>query len=376
MIKVLHSLFAGSSFLLAFLILTNTQRINIKANKWFASFIICVFSIAFQTLLDDWNMCKNSLLLSVISILCCFSIGPLFYLSIVHFTNPNAKWRKRNYIHFFLPLSIALFEIFLFVIDDNEELNDIESIIANGIQFTLVASLIAQLLLYPSFSYIRLLKHKKNIRFFSSNTEKIDLKWLQYLCICILIMIFCWMTEIILDTSDFTLTILSPIVDTVYLSGIFFITYNWSKQKEIYPFNSIQNINDLIIDINTPIEKKKKLIDDDELIDFKNRLLLIMNRKKPFLDCELNLEKLAQEIDTSTHVLSYIINNGFNENFYQFVNRYRIEEAKKLIQNSNHLSLLGIGFEVGFNSKTTFNTTFKKITNKTPSEFKKMSSDL
>ncbi|CAM3901614.1 MULTISPECIES: helix-turn-helix domain-containing protein [Flavobacterium] len=373
MINVLHSLFAGSTFLLAFLIITNTQKINIKANKWFASFIICIFFIAFETLLDDCNMSENSLLLSIISVLSCFSISPLFYLSIVYFTNPDTKWRKRNYLHFFLPLSIALLVIFLFAIDDNKEPNDVESIIANGIQFTLVTSLITQLLLYPILSYIKLLKHKKNIRFFSSNTEKIDLKWLQYLCVCLLIMIFFWMVEIILDTSNYTL---SPAVDAVYLSGIFFITYNWSKQKEVYPFNSIENINDLIVEINTPTEKKKKLIEDDVLNDFKSRLLIIMNRKKPFLDCELNLEKLAQEINTSTHILSYVINTGFNENFYQFINRYRIEEAKKLIQNNNHLSLLGIGFEVGFNSKTTFNTTFKKITNKTPSEFKKMSSDL
>ena len=56
-----------------------------------------------------------------------------------------------------------------------------------------------------------------------------------------------------------------------------------------------------------------------------------------------------------------------------FINSLIGIELKKL---NNHLSLLGIGFEVGFNSKTTFNTTFKKITNKTPSEFKKMSSDL
>ncbi|MFZ0597901.1 MAG: helix-turn-helix domain-containing protein, partial [Flavobacterium sp.] len=56
-----------------------------------------------------------------------------------------------------------------------------------------------------------------------------------------------------------------------------------------------------------------------------------------------------------------------------FINRYRIEEAKKMIQDPNmeHLSLMGIAFEVGFNSKTVFNTTFKKSTNQTPSEFKK-----
>ena len=98
-----------------------------------------------------------------------------------------------------------------------------------------------------------------------------------------------------------------------------------------------------------------------------------MDNKKPFLDPELSLFKLASQLDISSHLLSYVINNGCDENFHQFINRYRIEEAKKMIQDSGmqHLSLMGIAFEVGFNSKTVFNTTFKKSTNQTPSEFKK-----
>lgn len=103
-----------------------------------------------------------------------------------------------------------------------------------------------------------------------------------------------------------------------------------------------------------------------------------MQIEKPFLNSDLSLVKLAKRIDVSAHTLSYVINKGFNENFYQFINGYRITAAQKLILDSNmeHLSLLGIGFEVGFNSKTVFNTTFKKVTGKTPSEFKKSSSDL
>ena len=117
----------------------------------------------------------------------------------------------------------------------------------------------------------------------------------------------------------------------------------------------------------------KKLISDDELREMKSILIQVMDNKKPFLDTELSLFKLASQLDISSHLLSYIINNGCNENFYQFINRYRIEEAKKMIQDPKmeHLSLMGIAFEVGFNSKTVFNTTFKKITNQTPSEFKK-----
>ena len=98
-----------------------------------------------------------------------------------------------------------------------------------------------------------------------------------------------------------------------------------------------------------------------------------MDADKPFLDSELTLMKLATKLNSTPHQLSYIINTGFNENFYQFVNRYRVEEAKKIILDPkmDHLSFVGIGFEVGFNSKSVFNTMFKKISGYTPSEYKR-----
>src|SRR5690606_35792170 len=112
--------------------------------------------------------------------------------------------------------------------------------------------------------------------------------------------------------------------------------------------------------------------------DIKTRLTDAMQKQKPYLESDLNLIKLANLLSVSTHQLSYVINTGFNKNFFQYINEYRIEKAKKLLSDNtnDNLSILGIAFESGFNSKTSFNTTFKKMTGKTPSEFKKTSSNL
>ena len=105
-------------------------------------------------------------------------------------------------------------------------------------------------------------------------------------------------------------------------------------------------------------------------------LLRVMQTEKLFLNTDLSLFSLANKLSVSAHNLSFIINEFSGENFNQFINRYRVEEAQKMILNSknNHLSILGIGFEVGFNSKSAFNTTFKKVTSRTPNEFKKANS--
>ena len=71
-------------------------------------------------------------------------------------------------------------------------------------------------------------------------------------------------------------------------------------------------------------------------------------------------------------------NNGFNQNFYGFINKFRVEKSKKLLADKelDKYSIIGIAFESGFNSKTSFNTTFKKLTGQTPSEFKRTCSNL
>ena len=103
-----------------------------------------------------------------------------------------------------------------------------------------------------------------------------------------------------------------------------------------------------------------------------------MATQKPYLDTELNIFKLAQLHGSSVHELSALINKGFHENFNQFVNRYRVEESKKLLSGKENakLNMLGIAYGSGFNSKTVFNTTFKKMVGKTPTEYKKSCSDL
>jgi AraC-like DNA-binding protein len=204
---------------------------------------------------------------------------------------------------------------------------------------------------------------------------EIDLSWLEYIISSILLLSL----VVTLYNIFFNALTLNVFINSFLLVVIFVIAYNSLKQKEIFPLD--ENLRKEIIsleDESQTDELKKKLIQDSDLIKFKNKLIELMNVQKPYLDSELNLIKLAELINMTPHQLSYIINTGFNENFFQFINTYRVEKAKELLvkEEMNKLSILGIAFESGFNSKTSFNTTFKKITGQTPSEFKKKSSVL
>jgi AraC-like DNA-binding protein len=104
------------------------------------------------------------------------------------------------------------------------------------------------------------------------------------------------------------------------------------------------------------------------------RLLDLMNKEKPYLDGDITLQKLAKALSISPHHLSQTINEQLNQNFFDFINTYRIEEAKRMLLDpaKKHYSILAVSEEVGFNSKSAFNTAFKKHVNMTPSEFRKI----
>ncbi|WP_121808119.1 ABC transporter permease [Mucilaginibacter kameinonensis] len=97
-----------------------------------------------------------------------------------------------------------------------------------------------------------------------------------------------------------------------------------------------------------------------------------MKVNKFYLDAELSLNSLAKELGISIHELSKIINTGLRKNFNDFVNEFRIQDVTRRMRDPayNRITLLGIAYDCGFNSKTTFNRTFKQITGKSPAEYK------
>jgi YesN/AraC family two-component response regulator len=148
---------------------------------------------------------------------------------------------------------------------------------------------------------------------------------------------------------------------------VYVIGYMGLKQPEIFLESPIQSRQD-----ESAEKYQKSGLNDESAEEIKNRLLAAMVSEKPYLRQDLTLQRLAEQLKTSTHNLSEVINTRLHQSYYDFVNRYRVEEFKNrlAVPENRRYNLLSIALDSGFQSKGTFNSIFKKNTGMTPSEYK------
>jgi len=125
------------------------------------------------------------------------------------------------------------------------------------------------------------------------------------------------------------------------------------------------------LSFSAPVGPVKRVIPDIDTAFWKQKLLDLMESEKPYLEPELSLADLARKLKIAPPLLSQVINTAFEKNFNDFINAYRVEDFKNRLGNADvrHLTLLGVAFDCGFNSKATFNRAFRKHTGQSPSEY-------
>ncbi len=184
-----------------------------------------------------------------------------------------------------------------------------------------------------------------------------------------------WLAILVVGTMAFQLSyfanyvlgltpyLLGPIVYGVFIYfSSFFLIKNPQLLKRLYGPKKYRNINLSKTELKTKTES----------------ILHVMATEKPYLDSDFSIKQLAEKTKCPVYVLSFVINTSFSKHFSDFINSYRIKEAKfKLLHpDYQYLKIASIAFECGFNSLSSFNIAFKKHTGVTPSEFKKNPSDL
>ncbi|GET32376.1 transcriptional regulator [Prolixibacter bellariivorans] len=227
---------------------------------------------------------------------------------------------------------------------------------------------------YIVATFKALKKHKQQILQVYSYRDNVDLLWLRRLAVTFSFFFFFDMglaivfsiIEIPLAWTDFSFYIMLTFF-------IFILGYFGYRQGEIFRFEPLNIAREA-----HESRAKEELHDHKAEIPVINeadaqKLSALMKEEQPFLESSLTINDLSRMMDMPPHQLSRVINRHFGMNFFEYVNQYRIEYFKQLAADPKyqHYSLLGLGLECGFNSKSSFNRVFKEHTGLTPGAVRK-----
>jgi len=308
-------------------------------------------------------------------------LGPLLFT----FVSTTLRGSKRliwtNLIHL-LPLLVvfAAFSDFLFNHMGEESLgkylNDNPGFFAKaGYYIFIFVSPV-----YFVAALVLLTRHRRKISSFYSNTRKVDLGWLYYVTIgfgtyLIIGLISMMLRKFFNLTLPFSVYAYTPAILVAYLFGLGYIGilrlpqfgdyHNFIKTSASDSGSSEPQLaND---------RYRKSGLTEKEANELIRQLNEYMVENKPYLDENLNLKSLSEAVGTTTHKLSQVLNEQMELTFFEYINKFRIEEVKKRLSDSSNqqYTLQAIAFDSGFCSKSTFYTTFRKNTGMTPGDYLK-----
>lgn len=329
------------------------------ANKFFTFFLL-LYSIGLlepylTSLLQPGNPVLDFLSFSN------FLYGPLIYLYVVHLHKTLSA--NQTFVHFLPFISgftlISLIRIFSITLP------------ANGmVDLILFEILIIQLLGYTVAALGRLRANGSLILRKQKIFTLADAKWLQYFLVSLLCIYCISFTISHLSMFGFTrLHILHRVNQVFMMLSIYAVAYKLLLKPEfLIPKHEKNQLMQ-----NGAARYTRSGLTEEKAFEHLQALQQYMLAGKPFLNPDLSVHELANQLGISKNHLTQILNEKLGKNFYGFVNDYRVEEAKHLIScgDLEHLNLSAIGLQSGFKSKTGFNTNFKKATGLTPSEWKR-----
>ena len=300
--------------------------------------------------------------------------APLLYLYVEFSLRSEQRWKWTDWMHF-LPFVVfyLLMIPFLFGVSAEEKVLSDSLDFDSGYQAFFIASFIAFFisgLLYPFLAFKKTIKYQQMIDDNFAYKDEISLTWLKSLIIGLWAIFVVVIIVVVLNLGfnvqfGFNSDLIGYILLVVFISALGFLGI---RHQGIYTERRKHKHD--IVEVKTESYQKSglKLADAE---DIHEKLLLLMQSEKPFLEPKLSLGQLADKLGVTSNNLSQVINQCEEMNFYDFINAYRVKEFIALAsspENSN-MNLLGIAFDAGFNSKSSFNQVFKKNTGKTPREY-------
>lgn len=355
------------SILTILVFLLATKSVKLKSDKYLIAFLVTiiygVLNDLFMALLPEHATYFRFGGVSVPLATAFLYMYTASLISIIKF--PSLKYGL-----LFLPVLLVIgFSVFI----SEVEIINSSNMVLIGVYYSIK---LGSPLLFIILADIELGRYSKRLKYSFSNIEKNDFKWLKVLIngsIMLFVMMF---IGFILYKFRIIATInyLSVISNIFVFVFIIYLAYygikNTNTFKEVIVSNKIEYVE--VVE-KAEVAPNKISIDESFSADVIGKLEGVMEQEKPYLSEKLTIAQLAEMTDISQKLLSQIINCHYHQNFFDFINSYRIREFNKRIDNGElkNYTILSIAFDCGFNSKSAFNRAYKKHIGVPPSTFHK-----
>lgn len=333
---------------------------NSKANKYLVLFFLMIF-FSYVIMSFQYTPLYNKLNWYYSFYFFNYSSSLMLFLYVQTSLIKNINVVKQYFLVFVPPIVFLL--LILYFIDENYSNNYIDHY---NNKYHFIFKIFYELSLYV-INLLTILKYTKSVKQSQSSFDLFQYKWIKLIVISSII--FSLYPRFMAVLSNYTSISIENYI-SYFSAGIFAFIYFMI----IYIKFLLNTKNTLAIEIETKINKNKvSEKPNKEQKALYNKILKEIEINKIFIDPDFSLTQLASILNLRSRAISRVINCCSNNNFYDLINSYRIKEAIKIMKKSTDtkLSIKEIMYQVGYNSKSSFNTAFKKQTGKTPSSFRK-----
>jgi AraC-like DNA-binding protein len=365
-----------SLLLMFFLLTVNTEN---KLSNRLLAFYLLFFAIDNLGIFISEDFIKQHFNLEFFRWTICSLIIPVFYLYILSVCFADFRLKAKHLLHaipFLVTNAVFIFRLHFLNNEEKIHFYDHRSQLPELYGFQIMLGF--QILGYSIGVFLVLKKYREIYQENYTNTKTSIFKWLFQIATVLFILYYLSIAKNVLRYTDIEVLWIwaNVVMQILVLIVTCWFVLNALNHPELFRGidSKLQLARDIVPEENEKITGIKD--NQNEVITGQiSTLKHYMAEKEPFLNPSLTIQELSNQIEIPVRDLSVLINHHMDQHFFDFVNEYRIQKAMSILKNplKSDLTVLEILYEVGFNSKSSFNTSFKKYTNLTPTAYRNAS---
>ncbi len=368
-INILAAIIVVQLILLIFFLISSSQGKKLS-NRILASFFIWLLLNLTDGLLSYYGFYKTHPGLAHLEDGLIFLVGPLIYFYTTSMLYRDFTFKKSHVAHL-VPFIIctAAFQTYYHLQSESyqkqiqtaitEQTLPVYFYVSIGLVYLHVGS-------YLVASFFQITHYHRRIRDNFSSLSKMRMDWLLFMLIFIAIIFVVSVTYTFLPATGLRELSIATFVLPFFVILIFTNSVVWKSMKQPGIFVGL--------DYNSERQKYAgSTLTENEKSALKAKMIHLLEVDKIYLLPDLTIDELGGKLETSPKKVSQVINESFGQTFFDLINTYRIEEAKRIMKTSKDpkLTVLEVMYQSGFNSKSSFNSIFRKKAGVTPTEYKK-----